>query len=84
MSMPNDFLARSMPPASAKLETMWAFLEQGIDYVMSNAQGDIPYPKYMDFYTTLYNFCSSRMSPTPSASFEHSECMHACIRLRSQ
>ena len=79
MAMPNDFLTRSMPPVSANVETMWAFLEQGIDYIMSNAHG-IPYPKYMDLYTTVYNFCTnSRLDPTPTArtSTKHSECMHA-------
>ena len=78
MAMPNDFLARSMPPSSATVETMWEFLEQGIDYIMSNARSGIMYPNYMELSTTVYNVCtSSRLNGPASPGTQHSECMHA-------
>lgn len=51
-----------MPPASADLATTWAFLEDGVDHIMTKLQTGVSYSKYMSLYTVAYNYCtSSRM-----------------------
>lgn len=55
-----------MPPASADLATTWAFLEEGVDHIMTKLQTGVSYSKYMSLYTVAYNYCtSSRMHGTP-------------------
>ena len=58
-----------MPPPSADLATIWAFLEEGVDYIMATPRiEEIPYPKYMSLYTVAYNYCtSSRMHGAPDS-----------------
>ena len=52
----------SMPPATADLATTWAFLEEGVDHIMTKLQTGVSYSKYMALYTVAYNYCtSSRM-----------------------
>ncbi|OJA16832.1 hypothetical protein AZE42_03636 [Rhizopogon vesiculosus] len=54
-----------MPPASADLATTWAFLEEGVDHIMTKLQTGVSYSKYMSLYTVAYNYCtSSRMHNT--------------------
>ncbi|OAX36664.1 Cullin-domain-containing protein, partial [Rhizopogon vinicolor AM-OR11-026] len=54
-----------MPPASADLATTWAFLEEGVDHIMTKLQTGVSYSKYMSLYTVAYNYCtSSRMHST--------------------
>ncbi|KAJ3517434.1 hypothetical protein NLJ89_g499 [Agrocybe chaxingu] len=43
-----------MPPASADLATTWAFLEEGVDHIMTKLQTG-----YMSLYTVAYNYCTS-------------------------
>ncbi|EPQ51002.1 Cullin-domain-containing protein [Gloeophyllum trabeum ATCC 11539] len=51
-----------MPPANADLATTWAFLEEGVDHIMTKLQTGVSYSKYMGLYTVAYNYCtSSRM-----------------------
>lgn len=51
-----------MPPASADLATTWAFLEEGVDHIMTRFKEGVHYQKYMSLYTVAYNYCtSSRM-----------------------
>jgi cullin 1 len=55
----------SMPSSTADLATAWAFLEDGIDHIMTthNPQADrLPYIKYMSLYTVAYNYCTSSKS----------------------
>lgn len=54
-----------MPPSSADLETTWAFLEEGVDHIMTKLQTGVSYSKYMALYTVSYNYCTS--SKTASA-----------------
>ncbi|KAH7913416.1 Cullin [Hygrophoropsis aurantiaca] len=55
-----------MPPATADLATTWAFLEEGVDHIMTKLQTGVSYSKYMSLYTVAYNYCtSSRMHGTP-------------------
>ncbi|KAJ8593849.1 Cullin-domain-containing protein [Rhizopogon salebrosus TDB-379] len=56
-----------MPPATADLATTWAFLEEGVDHIMTKLQTGVSYSKYMSLYTVAYNYCtSSRMHSTTS------------------
>lgn len=57
-----------MPPANGlptpqDLPGTWAFLEAGIDTMMSHLTEGMEYKKYMNLYTVAYNYCtSSRMN----------------------
>lgn len=54
--------APAMPPSGADLATTWAFLEEGVDHIMTKLQTGVSYSKYMSLYTVAYNYCtSSRM-----------------------
>ena len=58
----------SMPPSTADLATTWAFLEEGVDHIMTKLQTGVSYSKYMSLYTVAYNYCtSSRMHGTSEA-----------------
>ncbi|KAL0960626.1 hypothetical protein HGRIS_005657 [Hohenbuehelia grisea] len=48
-----------MPPANADLQTTWAFLEEGVDHIMTKLQTGVSYSKYMSLYTVSYNYCTS-------------------------
>jgi cullin 1 len=57
--------APAMPPSGADLATTWAFLEEGVDHIMTKLQTGVSYSKYMSLYTVAYNYCtSSRMHNT--------------------
>ncbi|KAI0771155.1 Cullin-domain-containing protein [Trametes elegans] len=51
--------AYPMPPANADLATTWAFLEEGVDHIMTKLQTGVSYSKYMSLYTVSYNYCTS-------------------------
>jgi hypothetical protein len=57
-----------MPPRMASLATAWAFLEEGIDHIITKLQTGVSYAKYMSLYTVAYNYCTS--SGTPSNTSE--------------
>ncbi|KAI0647741.1 Cullin-domain-containing protein [Trametes meyenii] len=48
-----------MPPANADLTTTWAYLEEGVDHIMTKLQTGVSYSKYMSLYTVSYNYCTS-------------------------
>jgi cullin 1 len=48
-----------MPPPNADLTTTWAFLEEGVDHIMTKLQTGVSYSKYMALYTVSYNYCTS-------------------------
>ncbi|KIM65778.1 hypothetical protein SCLCIDRAFT_1211764 [Scleroderma citrinum Foug A] len=61
-SVAGNNAVQHMPPASADLATTWAFLEEGVDHIMTKLQTGVSYSKYMGLYTVAYNYCtSSRM-----------------------
>lgn len=39
----------SMPPPSADLQTTWAFLEEGVDHIMTKLQTGVSYSKVFIF-----------------------------------
>ncbi|KAI0826742.1 Cullin-domain-containing protein [Trametes gibbosa] len=51
--------AYPMPPANADLQTTWAYLEEGVDHIMTKLQTGVSYSKYMSLYTVSYNYCTS-------------------------
>lgn len=52
----------ALPPAS-DLRATWAFLQDGIDIMMTKHTEGMEYPRYMSLYTVAYNYCiSSRMN----------------------
>ncbi|KIK69633.1 hypothetical protein GYMLUDRAFT_34019 [Collybiopsis luxurians FD-317 M1] len=54
-----------MPAPTADLATTWAFLEEGVDHIMTKLQTGVSYSKYMSLYTVAYNYCtSSKLSNT--------------------
>ncbi|EIW80941.1 Cullin-domain-containing protein [Coniophora puteana RWD-64-598 SS2] len=68
MASPAGNSAHPMPPATADLTTTWAFLEEGVDHIMTKLQTGVSYSKYMSLYTVAYNYCtSSRMHGTTDA-----------------
>lgn len=48
-----------MPPPNADLATTWAYLEEGVDHIMTKLQTGVSYSKYMSLYTVSYNYCTS-------------------------
>lgn len=59
---PKAQVEMGMPPANADLQTTWAFLEAGVDHIMTKLKTGMSYSRYMALYTVAYNYCtSSRM-----------------------
>ena len=52
----------SMPPAPNKddLDATWAFLQIGVDKIMTNLKDGVDMPSYMGIYTAVHNFCTSQ------------------------
>jgi cullin 1 len=59
--------AYPMPPANADLATTWAFLEEGVDHIMTKLHTGVSYSKYMSLYTVSYNYCTSSRMQTSAA-----------------
>ena len=57
-----------MPPANSDLATTWAFLEEGVDHIMTKLQTGVSYSKYMSLYTVAYNYCTSSKMPSTNSS----------------
>ncbi|TFY78525.1 hypothetical protein EWM64_g5483 [Hericium alpestre] len=58
------FQPHPMPPQNADLATTWAFLEEGVDHIMTKLQTGVSYSKYMSLYTVAYNYCTSSKMPS--------------------
>lgn len=69
-----------MPPPTADLATTWAFLEEGVDHIMTKLQTGVSYSKYMSLYTVAYNYCTSSKMPS-NASSEQSAAAGRCLHL---
>jgi cullin 1 len=48
-----------MPPRTADLDTTWAFLNEGVDHIMTRLETGISFAKYTALYTVAYNYCTS-------------------------
>ncbi|KAL9104037.1 MAG: hypothetical protein Q9163_000976 [Psora crenata] len=55
-------MASPMPPAPNKddLDATWAFLEVGIEKIMTNLKDGLDMASYMGIYTAVHNFCTSQ------------------------
>jgi hypothetical protein len=53
-----------MPPPTADRATQWAYLEEGVDHIMTKllTLTDLSYAKYMSLYTVAYNYVFSPIS----------------------
>jgi cullin 1 len=60
-----------MPPATADLATTWAFLEEGVDHIMTKLHTGVSYTKYMNLYTVSYNYFTSSKMHSSSSSEEN-------------
>lgn len=49
----------AMPPASADLTTTWAFLEEGVDHIMTKLQTGVSYSKVFILYMLSLCFVST-------------------------
>ncbi|KAG5650078.1 hypothetical protein H0H81_000849 [Sphagnurus paluster] len=50
---------RPMPPRAADLEETWAYLQDGVDLIMTRLEIGLSFPAYTNLYTTVYNYCTS-------------------------
>jgi len=53
-----------MPPANADIATTWAFLEEGVDHIMTKRDTDLSYERFWALYTAQYNYCTSSKHST--------------------
>ena len=51
--------SQPMLPASTDIATVWAFLEEGVDHIMTQRDTDLPYERFWALYTVQYNYCTS-------------------------
>lgn len=57
------FQTSSIPSKDMDLATTWAFLEEGVDHIMTKLHTGVSYSKYMGLYTVAYNYCTSSKMP---------------------
>ncbi|KIK65002.1 hypothetical protein GYMLUDRAFT_39413 [Collybiopsis luxurians FD-317 M1] len=48
------------PVPTANFEETWAFLSNGADHVMMRLDSGLDYLGYINFYTTVFNYCSDK------------------------
>ncbi|KAG6850729.1 hypothetical protein H0H93_009352 [Arthromyces matolae] len=51
------------------LGATWAFLEEGVNHIMTRLDLGVSYSKYMSLYTVAYNYCTSSRTLTSADSF---------------
>ncbi|KAG7442123.1 Cullin-domain-containing protein [Guyanagaster necrorhizus] len=49
-----------IPFKTADLEETWAFLNPGVDHIMSNLLASLTFANYTNLYTVIYNYCSTK------------------------
>ncbi|KAI0159133.1 Cullin [Pestalotiopsis sp. NC0098] len=49
-----------MPPNKEDIGATWAYLQEGIQRIMSNLQDGMDLATYMGIYTAVHNFCTSQ------------------------
>ncbi|KAF8808589.1 Cullin repeat-containing protein [Phlegmacium glaucopus] len=57
MSTVND--SSRMPPKMADFDEKWTFLNAGVDHIMNHPKQGLPFARYNQLYTTVYNCCTS-------------------------
>jgi cullin 1 len=58
--------SQPMPPANTDIATAWAFLEEGVDHIMTKRDTDLSYERFWALYTVQYNYCTSSSPSTGS------------------
>ncbi|KAF2265905.1 cullin-2 [Lojkania enalia] len=55
-------MASQMPPVPAKddVKATWAYLEKGVDKIMTDLRGGMDMKTYMGLYTAIHNFCTAQ------------------------
>ncbi|GJE96479.1 cullin [Phanerochaete sordida] len=48
-----------IPPSSADLDTMWAYLEHRLDEMLTRPKAEIPYALVMSVYAVCCNYCTT-------------------------
>ncbi|KAF2010315.1 cullin-2 [Aaosphaeria arxii CBS 175.79] len=65
-------MASSMPPVPAKddVRATWAYLEAGVEKIMTDLRGGMDMKTYMGLYTAIHNFCTAQKAVHGTA-FSH-------------
>ncbi|KAG8847282.1 hypothetical protein FRC20_002778 [Serendipita sp. 405] len=50
-----------IPTGDADFQTIWTFIKQGMDHIMTNPQESLTNNGYMGLYTCVYNFCNGSL-----------------------
>lgn len=58
-SQPVDTDFADMPPRTADLEETWAYLNNGVEHIMTNFELGLSFKGYTSLYSTVYNYCTS-------------------------
>ncbi|EAU82739.1 ubiquitin-protein ligase [Coprinopsis cinerea okayama7 len=58
-SPPVDTDFANMPPRTADLEETWAYLNGGVEHIMTNFELGLSFKGYTSLYSTVYNYCTS-------------------------
>lgn len=58
-SQPVDTDFANMPPRTADLEETWAYLNGGVEHIMTNFELGLSFKGYTSLYSTVYNYCTS-------------------------
>ncbi|KAG0322199.1 hypothetical protein BGZ97_008351 [Linnemannia gamsii] len=61
--MASKTLASQPPPHGSDINATWGFLEQGIDQIMNRLEDGLTYKRYMEIYTVIYNYCTTKAAP---------------------
>ncbi|KAJ3326114.1 hypothetical protein HDU76_013004 [Blyttiomyces sp. JEL0837] len=48
------------------LPTTWKELEEGVEIILNRFEEGLTYPKYINLYTVIYNYCTSSRMTVPS------------------
>ncbi|KAJ7021899.1 Cullin [Mycena alexandri] len=60
-------LFRQMPPKTADLDETWAYINAGVDHIMTNLEAGLSFAGYTSLTTTVYNYCTSAKMPSKPA-----------------
>ncbi|PVH97126.1 Cullin-domain-containing protein [Periconia macrospinosa] len=63
----------NMPPVPAKndVKATWAYLEAGVEKIMTNLRGGMDMKTYMGLYTAIHNFCTAEKAVAGTSFTSH-------------
>jgi len=64
-------MASTMPPVPAKddVKATWAYLEAGVEKIMTDLRGGMDMKTYMGLYTAIHNFCTAQKAVAGATTF---------------